>query len=113
MRRGHSVLMAAAVPAMTIVPAGSAYADKADPATEGLAQCLRTFQSGVRNTFFTWCFHANGTLGYLEAPVNQRRIQGDNFVICSDNNTVVRGRANSDAGSFSVSGLNPRTFPKL
>lgn len=113
MRRRHVLSVAVAVLAMTIAPSGLAYADKAEPAREGLAQCLRTFQSGVGNTFFKWCFHANGTLGYLEAPVNQRQIYGDNFVICSDNNTVVHGRANSDAGSFSVSGLNPPTFPNL
>lgn len=94
------------------IPIGEAAA-KDGPAPEGLAECKKTYQSGTGNTFFKWCFHANGTLGYLEAPVNERQIYGDNFAICSANNGVVHGRANSDTAGFSSTGFNPPTFPNL
>lgn len=107
MRRSRLVLAAATVLVMAVAPAGLASADKGGPAPEGLAQCAKTTQSGAGNTFFKWCFHVNGTLGYLEAPVNQKQIYGDNWVVCSNNNTTVHGIARSNSGAFSSVNLTP------
>lgn len=84
-------------------------ADHVEPA--GLAQCKKTFQSGTGNTFFKWCFHANGTLGHLEAPQAQQQIFGDQWAVCSNNDTVVHGVARGYPAGFDSTGLNAPTFP--
>ena len=98
----------------------AAGAAKAPPAIEGLAQCKKTFQSGSGPSLFKWCFHPNGTLGYLEAPAGVGHLFGDAFGICAasaarapegDYPGIPHGVAVARASSLTTTGFLPPTFP--
>ena len=98
----------------------AAGAAKAPPAIEGLAQCKKTFQSGSGPSLFKWCFHPNGTLGYLEAPAGSGHLFGEAFGICADSaarspegdyDGIVHGLATARSTILSTTGFLPPTFP--
>lgn len=116
------VAIGLAVGLMTVfLPDGAAAgAPKTPPAIEGLAQCKKTFQSGSGPGLFKWCFHPNGTLGYLEAPAGAGHLFGEGFGICADSatrapegdyNGFVHGLATARATTLATTGLLPPTFP--
>lgn len=120
MRKFVAIAVAAGLTVALTTGVTIAGAAKAPPATEGLAQCKKTFQSGSGASLLKWCFHPNGTLGYLEAPAGSGHIFGDGFAICATSATrapegdytgIVHGLSTARSTTLATSGFLPPTFP--
>lgn len=113
MRRVISVL-SVLILSLTLLFTSSAVAEEETEwqSPQGLAQCVKVFQSGSGPSFFKWCYHPNATLGYLEAgSTTPQHLWGDRWGLCSAYNTVVHGTAFGNPGGYGQSGLRTPTFP--